>query len=404
MRGAGTHPRLLWPSNSQEAQLELERVGARGPWPGTLGAPPRSGREGEFADIPVTLVVPGPLPKGLLDASPPVEISLTGAPGKGVLVTGKVDSLIEWLGAFGDTLEEERRAVSFGCGLEAPACWRFGGFTLPLTGGTRLMAVVNVTPDSFYAGSRARSEDEVAAALDRAAEGGADVVDIGGESTRPGAEPLTAAEEIERVVGAIEMAVRRTELPVSVDTTKVEVARAALDAGAVIVNDISGGTDDPGLLTLVAERGAGLVLMHRRGIPATMQEDPGYDNLMSEIYSYLAGRTREALNRGVEADRIVVDPGLGFGKRRQHNFELYRRVTEFHAMGYPLLAGPSRKRHTSGPSDRPAEERLMATAAACAILAYQGVQILRVHDVEEMRRALDTVDEIRGAIIEDRVS
>lgn len=400
----GTHPRLLWPSNSQEAYLELERVGAGGPWPGTLGAPLRSGLTGELENLPVTLEVPEPLPEGFLDSTLPEGISMTGMQGKGMLVTGQVNSIMEWLESFGDETGEERRAVGFGSGLEAPGCWRFGNLTLPLTGGTRLMAVINVTPDSFYAGSRARSEEEVAAALDRAMEGGADVVDIGGESTRPGADPLTASEEIERVVWAVELAVNRTGLPVSVDTTKVEVAGAALDAGAVIVNDISGGTDDPGLPPLVAERGAGLVLMHRKGVSATMQEDPGYDNLLGEIYSFLAARVREALTLGVPADRIAVDPGLGFGKSRQHNFELYRRVTEFHSMGYPLLVGPSRKRHTSGPSDRPAEERLMATAAACAILAYQGVQILRVHDVEEMRRALDTVDEIRGAIIEDRVS
>jgi len=198
--------------------------------------------------------------------------------------------------------------------------------------------------------------------------------------------------------------VAETGLPVSVDTTKAEVAEAALDAGAVVVNDISAGTSDPEMFPLVAERGAGLVIMHRLGLSAAMQENPQYDDLIGEIHAFLAARAREAVEAGIECDRIVLDPGLGFGKRRQHNFEIYRRVAEFHSLGYPLLAGPSRKRHTSGPSDRPAEERLMATAGACAILAYSGVQLLRVHDTGEMRHALDTVDEIRGAIVEDRVS
>jgi dihydropteroate synthase len=266
------------------------------------------------------------------------------------------------------------------------------------------MAVINVTTDSFYGGSRVDDREKIEAALVQAAEDGADIIDIGGESSRPGSEPLPAAEELERVIPAVEMAMACTGIPVSVDTTKAEVARAALDAGAVVVNDVSAGTADPEMLPLVAGSGAGLVLMHRLGSSETMQDNPRYDDLVGEIYAFLASRVDEAVAAGIEPDRIVIDPGLGFGKRRQHNFELYRRITELHSLGYPLMVGPSRKRHTSGPVDRPAEERLMATVAACAILAYQGVQILRVHDVGEVRRALDTVDEIRGAIIEDRGS
>ena len=187
-------------------------------------------------------------------------------------------------------------------------------------------------------------------------------------------------------------------------TTSAEVAAAALEAGAVIVNDISAGLDDPALFDLAAERKAGLVLMHRQGLSATMQEDPRYDDLMGEIHAFLAIRAETALAAGIAPERIAIDPGLGFGKRRQHNFELYRRLAEFHSIGYPLLVGPSRKRHTSGPADRPAEERLMGTAAAAAILAWQGAHVVRVHDVAEMRLALDTLDEIRGAVGEDRVS
>jgi dihydropteroate synthase len=202
---------------------------------------------------------------------------------------------------------------------------------------------------------------------------------------------------------AVELAVR-TGRPVSIDTRRAEVARAALAAGAVVVNDVSAGLDDPDLIEAVAAAGAGLVLMHRRGVSADMQEDPRYDDLMGEIAAFLAERAGAAVARGVAPERIVLDPGLGFGKRRRHNFELYRRMAELHALGYPLLAGPSRKRHTSGPDDVPAGERLMGTAAACALLAWQGVQVLRVHDVGEMRRVLATADEIRGAIGEDLLS
>jgi dihydropteroate synthase len=158
------------------------------------------------------------------------------------------------------------------------------------------------------------------------------------------------------------------------------------------------------MFPLAARTGAGLVLMHRKGDPATMQEDPHYEDLMGDIASFLAGRAGAAVESGVAPEAVVLDPGLGFGKRRQHNFEIYRRMAELHALGYPLLAGPSRKRHTSGPPDRPPEDRLPGTLAACTLLAHQGVQLLRVHDVEDVRRALETADEIRGAIQEDRVS
>jgi dihydropteroate synthase len=288
--------------------------------------------------------------------------------------------------------------------METPRRWEIGEGALELGGRTLLAAVVNITDDSFYAGSQVMGEEAVRAALDRAAAEGADLIDVGAESTRPGAEPVSAELQIERVVPAVERAVSATGLPVSVDTTRSPVAGAALSAGATIINDISAGTDDPGMFDLAAATGAGMVLMHRLGASATMQDDPRYEDLCGEIHAFLAERTGRAEAAGVEPARIVVDTGLGFGKRRQHNFELYRRMAEFHALGYPLFAGPSRKRHTSGPSDRPAEERLMATAAACTVLAARGVQILRVHDVAEMRKALDTADEIRGAIVEDRVS
>ena len=352
----------------------------------------------------VALLLPERMAASLRGSLPRPGVGAIGEAGRGMIACGRTDRLIDWLGESGSGTAEALLALRRGVGIEVPDRWRFAGSELSLHEGTRLMAVINTTPDSFYAGSRSETPDEIKDALDRAVEGGADLIDIGGESTRPGAEPLAVEVEIERVVGAIEEAVARTSLPVSIDTTRSEVAAAALEAGAMIINDISGGLDDPRIIPLVAKQKAGLVLMHRRGVSATMQDDPHYDDLMGEIYTFLATRVDSATAGGIDPDRIVIDPGLGFGKRRQHNFEMYRRMAEFHSMGYPLMVGPSRKRHTSGPADRPAEDRLMGTASACAILAWHGAQILRVHDVTEIRLALDKLDEVRGAVMEDRVS
>ncbi|MFC1595342.1 dihydropteroate synthase [Gemmatimonadota bacterium] len=404
MTAPEARPRLLWPSSDIEARLELERVGAASGWNGPPGPPPRSGRPNEAQEGVVSLFLPESLAADLRASLPLSGMDAVGEPGRGMIVTGRTDRLITWLENTGNNFSEAVRALRFGTGLEVPESWRFGERSLSMSGGTRLMAIINTTPDSFHAGSRAETPDEIKIALDRAVEGGADLIDIGGESTRPGAEPLTVETEIDRVAGAIEEAVARTSLPVSIDTTRSEVAAAALEAGAMIVNDISGGLDDLRMIPLVAGQKAGLVLMHRQGISASMQDDPRYDDLIGEIHTFLTARADSAAAGGVAPDRIAIDPGLGFGKRRQHNFEIYRRMAEFHSIGYPLLVGPSRKRHTSGPADRPAEDRLMGTAAAGAILAWHGAQIVRVHDVAEMRFALDTLDEIRGAVTEDRIS
>ncbi len=398
-----TPPRLLWPSTAGEGARELARVGTPGSWPGPVGPAPRDGRPRPPEPVPIALKVPADTPPALLECFRTAPFQVRGGT-DGWILFGPLDALENGLEAGAGSGEpvaaEVLRALRCGAGRTLPPPWSMGGRTLPLTGPTRLMAVVNVTPDSFYEGSRQRTRERIERALERALDGGADLVDVGGESTRPGAEPVPLEEELARVMPAVELATE-TGLPVSIDTRRAEVARAALAAGAVIVNDISAGLDDPDLLTVVAAAGAGLVLMHRRGVSATMQADPRYDDLMGEIATFLAGRAEAAVTAGVAQERILLDPGLGFGKRRRQNFELYRRMAELHALGYPLLAGPSRKRHTSGPDDVPAGERLMGTAAACALLAWQGVQVLRVHDVGEMRHVLETADEIRGAIGED---
>ncbi|MFO7768866.1 MAG: dihydropteroate synthase [bacterium] len=405
--------RVLSPSTPAEAARELERVGDLGSWPGPLGGPPRSGRPAGAPHAPTALRVEAAAARTLWEVEPPDGLQRRGDGEGPSILTGPADRLHAWLERAAartsdhgerEVLEEVRRVLARGMGLEAPLRWLAGGHPLSLDGGTLIMAVVNTTPDSFYEGSRSADGDALKRTLDEAVEGGAHLVDIGGESTRPGAGRADPEVERERVLPAVEMAVRRTGLPVSIDTVRTETARQALDAGASVINDISGGTEEPDILVLAGQRGAGLVLMHRLGPSAVMQEDPDYDDLMGEVYSFLGRQAAAAAAAGVDAGHIALDPGLGFGKRRQHNFELYRRMTELHGLGYPLLAGPSRKRHTSGPEDLPASERLEGTLAACAVLAWQGVQVLRVHDAEAASRALATVDEIRGALIEDRVS
>ena len=401
-----TPPRPLWPSTPAEGARELARVGADGPWPGPTGPAPRDGRPRPPGACPVALKVPADFPASLVERFRTDPFQVRGGAG-GWILFGPLNGLEEGLAREAGTGEpiaaEALRALRCGTGRALPPAWVTAAGPLALTGPTRLMAVVNVTPDSFYEGSRQRTRERVEHVLERALEGGADLVDVGGESTRPGAEPVPLEEELARVMPAVELAVR-TGLPISIDTRRAEVARAALASGAAIVNDVSAGLDDPALIDTVAAAGAGLVLMHRRGVSADMQEDPRYDDLVGEVTAFLAERACAAVARGVAPERIALDPGLGFGKRRRHNFELYRRMAELHALGYPLLVGPSRKRHTSGPGDVPAGERLMGTAAACALLAWQGVQVLRVHDVGEMRRVLETTDEIRGAIGEDLLS
>ncbi len=395
--------RLLWPSNAAEARQELERIGATEPWRGPLGTPVRNSSAPLDPATLVALRLDPPIPALLLNGPLPAAVVRTRGE-NGFIATGLLAELLAWVEAGAEETSQAVAAVRAGAGLDPRRQWCLRGTSLDLGPKTLLMAVINTTPDSFWSGSRSQNEKAVEEAIEAAVDGGADLLDIGGESTRPGAEPLAAGVEIERVLPAVEKAVGLSSLPVSIDTRRREVAAAAIEAGAVIVNDISAGTDDPALLDLAASSGAGLVLMHRRGLSATMQDDPRYDDLMGEISAFLARQAAVARAAGVAADAIAIDPGLGFGKRRQHNFELYRRMAELHSLGYPLLVGPSRKRHLSGPADRGPAERLPGTLAACALLAREGVQIVRAHDVGAVRAALDTADEIRGALIEDRVS
>ncbi len=261
------------------------------------------------------------------------------------------------------------------------------GRSLALDAGPLVMGIVNRTPDSFYAASRSASEEEaVRAALAMVAEG-ADIVDVGGESSRPGAAYVGEDEEISRVVPFIERFRAASPAPVSVDTRKAGVAEAALRAGADIVNDISALEDDPALGRLIAREGAAVVLMHKKGDPGNMQVAPSYEDAPREIAAYLAARAEAALSLGVRRDSIVLDPGIGFGKRVEDNLDILKHLAEIAALGYPVLIGLSRKSFLGAVTGRETAGRLEATSAAHAIAVAAGADILRAHDVAAAKDA-----------------
>jgi dihydropteroate synthase len=261
---------------------------------------------------------------------------------------------------------------------------------------TWLMGVVNVTPDSFSDGGRYFDAGKaVARGLELAAEG-ADILDIGGESTRPGSLPVPEAEELRRVVPVIESLRKQTSGLLSVDTTKAAVARAALDAGADIVNDTSAFRFDPAMPGEVARSGAAVILMHMQGTPLTMQESPRYADLLGEIGSFLEERMRVAGAAGISRERVIVDPGIGFGKTFEDNLVLLRRQEVFHGLGRPLLLGFSRKAFLGKILDLPSDERLEGTIAAAVLSVGLGVHILRIHDVGPVARAVRAAEAILG--------
>jgi dihydropteroate synthase len=266
---------------------------------------------------------------------------------------------------------------------------QWGRWTLDLETRPQVMGIINVTPDSFSDGGDFFSQG---AAIDqglRLVEAGADLLDVGGESTRPGAERVSEAQELDRVAGVVAGLAGRVDVPISVDTYKSGVAEAALAAGAAIINDISAGRFDPRLLELAASAGVPLILMHMKGEPHNMQKNPVYDDLIGEVGSFLREAVVRALAAGVKRDLIVLDPGIGFGKTFDHNLILINRLKELTRLGQPLLVGPSRKAflgHILG--GVPPKDRDVATAAAVTLSAYHGAHILRVHDVRLAREVL----------------
>ncbi|HEY2961692.1 MAG TPA: dihydropteroate synthase [Pyrinomonadaceae bacterium] len=274
---------------------------------------------------------------------------------------------------------------------------------MPIGERTLIMGILNVTPDSFSDGGQFLSVDDALAYAEQMISEGADIIDVGGESTRPGGEPVSFEEEIERVVPVIEALAKRAKTPISVDTTKSEVARAALDAGAAIVNDISALRFDFYIADAVARAGAGLVLMHSRGTPATMHRMPPVADVMEEVVRSLRASAHMAERRGVKRESIVIDPGIGFGKTQEQNLELIARLDELIAAfpDYPLLIGTSRKSfigrvladETGTPA--PASERLHGTMATITAAVLKGAHIVRVHDVKAAAETIRVSESIK---------
>lgn len=279
-----------------------------------------------------------------------------------------------------------------------------GSLSIPLGQRTLVMGIVNVTPDSFSDGGQSfEFQNAVAKALQLEADG-ADILDIGGESTRPGSLPVSETEESRRVIPVIQALQGRLRIPISIDTTKSEVARKAVEAGAVIINDVSAGLFDEDMPRIAAQTGAGVVLMHMKGKPRTMQVGPYYDDLMSEVREYLQEAIDRFVTAGARKDSILVDPGIGFGKTLQHNLELIRRCGEFRDLAAGVLVGPSRKSFLGLLTDSPVSDRLPETIAAAVCAAHSGADVLRIHDALEVRRALKVADALLSIFHGERLA
>ncbi|MFC1512149.1 dihydropteroate synthase [Candidatus Latescibacterota bacterium] len=261
-----------------------------------------------------------------------------------------------------------------------------------------VMGIINVTPDSFSDGGLFTTADDAVACALKMVEDGADIIDIGGESTRPDAMPVGEEEELKRVMPVIDQLARSVTVPLSIDTTKARVAREALDAGASIVNDVSALRFDAAMAKLVAQNGAFVILMHMQGTPGTMQKKPSYRNVVEEVFSFLDERIRSAESFGIPKDRIVIDPGIGFGKTVEHNLSLLKHIARFHDLGCPMMVGVSRKSLIGAVTGMPVNARLFGTASIVAHCVMEGIQVHRVHDVREMRQVCDMAVAIRDSV------
>lgn len=276
---------------------------------------------------------------------------------------------------------------------ETNLTYHFGQTAVDFGRRTYLMGILNVTPDSFSDGGRFFEQTDAVLHAYQMVKDGADVIDVGGESTRPGAELVPPEEEMRRVVPVIQKIRQKSGVPISVDTYKSDVASAALKAGANIVNDITGLHFDPKMGDVIAEAGASVVVMHIKGTPKDMQSNPQYDNVVAEVYEYLEEAVDAARKKGIV--QIMIDPGIGFGKNVEHNLELINRLDEFKKMGVPVLIGVSRKSFIGRILETPVEARLEGTAAAVTASILRGADVVRVHDVREMRRVAMVADAIR---------
>jgi dihydropteroate synthase len=323
-----------------------------------------------------------------------VEVIARSGPARDISYTMSAAGLRAWAadgaadGAFAALLDrhEAPRAALAGLALDRP----------------RIMGIVNVTPDSFSDGGRHESaEAAIAHALQLAADG-ADILDVGGESTRPGAQAITVDEELRRVIPVIEGLAGKTVALISVDTRKAVVMRRALEAGAHIINDVAALTYEPACMDVAAASGAPIVLMHAQGDPRTMQAAPRYDDCLLDVCDWLADRIDACTAAGIDRARLIVDPGIGFGKTLDHNLELLAGLSVFHGLGVPVLLGASRKSFIGALTGiKAASERVAGSVAAAVHGAAQGVQILRVHDVAETRQALTVWEAMRSGAARD---
>ena len=275
--------------------------------------------------------------------------------------------------------------------------WTAKGYVLPIHERVLIMGVLNVTPDSFSDGGRYRGVDAAVGRAEAIEAEGADLLDIGGESSRPGACPISLDEELARVLPVVAALAGRIRIPISVDTTKAEVARQALDAGAAVINDISALRGDPGMADVVARSRAGLILMHMQGTPATMQDQPAYVAVVEEIGDFLQARVEAAMAAGIDPERIAVDPGLGFGKTGEQSLALMGGLSALLALGRPIVFGPSRKSFVGAVLERPVHEREWGTAAAVAAGVLEGAHVVRAHSVAQMKDVARMAQAIREA-------
>ncbi len=274
--------------------------------------------------------------------------------------------------------------------------WKIGEEVLDLTNRAMLMGVLNVTPDSFSDGGEFFATEAAVKHGLEMARNGAEIVDVGGESTRPGAQPVAPNEEMERVLPAIKQIAGAAAVHISIDTSKAAVARAALEAGATIINDVTGGRGDPGMFGLAAETGAALVIMHMQGTPATMQLNPTYDDVVSEVAEFFRQQFARAVRSGIDPMRIAFDPGIGFGKTPAHNLELLANLSRLRVEDRPLVVGVSRKSFL-GKILGGSPDRASATVAMTSLLRERGAHVLRVHDVMPNAQALRTTEALLAA-------
>ncbi len=266
--------------------------------------------------------------------------------------------------------------------------FRIGKKKFDLVSDTLVMGIINVTPDSFYDGGKYDHKDQAVKRVSEMVADGADIIDIGGLSSRPGSKPVSLEEEIKRTIPVVESVSNNFDTLISIDTYRSEVALEAISAGAHMVNDISAFNMDKNMAAMVADKGVSVTLMHMQGKPESMQENPQYENVIDEIYEYLDGKASTAIEAGVSPDKIILDPGIGFGKTLDHNLSILNKISEFRSMGYPIMMGASRKAFIGTILDLPAEDRLEGSLAAAVWSVINGVNILRVHDVAETVRSV----------------